>query len=90
MKTRGEAALSTNYSEMSESAGKHRNSFVDDLKDGSKLSCLIHVPGHSSDECKILGDFGYKYFKIRPTKDHRQYPTTKKKFGRHQEKNDIV
>ena len=46
-----------------------------------KLTCLIHVPGNSSDEYKILGDFGNKYDKVGPTKDHGHEPEIKKKFG---------
>ena len=49
---------------MSERAGKHRKSYVYHLQDISKLTCLIHGPGHSSDEFKVLGDFGSKYSKI--------------------------
>ena len=41
---------------MSESGGKHRKRYVDHPKDRSKLNCLIHGPGHSSDECKVVGD----------------------------------
>ena len=43
--------------------------YVDRLKSESK-TCFIHSPGHSSDECKVLGDFGTKYAKIKTTKDH--------------------
>ena len=75
---------------MSEIAGKRRKSYIDHLKDKSKLICLIHGPGNSSDKCKILGEFGTKYDNIRPTKVHRQAPATNNVFGRHQEKNDIV
>ena len=42
--------------------------YVDHLMDVSKQTYLIHGPGHSSDECMVLGDFGSKYSKIRPTK----------------------
>ena len=76
-----EAALSTTYSEISESAGKRRKRYVDNPKDRLKLTCLIHVPGNSSDEYKILGDFGNKYDKVGPTKDHGHEPEIKKKFG---------
>ena len=57
----GEATLSTTYYEMSEIAGKRRKMYLDHLNDRSKLTCLIHDPGHSSDECKVLGRFGNKY-----------------------------
>ena len=72
-KTRGEAASSTTYSEMSESYDQRKKSYVDPPKDKSKLTCLIHGPGHSSDECNVLGDFISKYFRIRPTSDRRHY-----------------
>ena len=87
---RGEDDLSTTYSDMSESTGKCRNRYVDHLKGGSKLACLIHGPGHSSDECKVLGNLGTKYSKIRPTKDRRHEPATTKTCNRQKEKNAIV
>ena len=69
---RGESALSTTYSNMSERSDKFRKRYVDHPKDISKLTCLIHGPGHSSYECKVLGNFGSKYSKRRPTKYHVQ------------------
>ena len=63
---------------MSESSGKLRKSYVYHPKDRSKLTCLIHGPGHSSDECKVLVDFGSKYSKSRPTKECGHDPTTNK------------
>ena len=53
---------------MIESNGKRRKKYVDHPKDRSKLTCLIHDPGHSLDECRFSGYFGYKYSKIRSTK----------------------
>ena len=32
-----------------------------------------------------MSDFGYKYTKIRPTKEYKQEPASKKRFGKHQE-----
>ena len=54
---------------MRDISGKYRNIYVDYPK-GNPKTCLIHVPGNSSDECKVMGDFGYNYVKMRPTKDH--------------------
>ena len=88
--TIGESASSNTYSEMSKSAKKHIKSYVDHLEDRLTLNFLIHVPGHSSDECKVLGGFGSKYSKIRLTKDHGQEPATNKKFNINPEKNAIV
>ena len=42
------------------------------------------------DECKVLGNFDYKYTKVRPTKEHRKEPTTRKCFERQQYNNDIL
>ena len=64
--------------------------YVDKQKDRSKINFLIHVPVHSSDERKVLGDFFNKYYKGRPTKDYRQEPATKKNIGWQQYNNDIV
>ena len=74
---------------MSESAGKRRKRYVDDTKDRYKLTCLIHIPGNSSNECKVLGCFGSKYSKSM-TKDSMQNPTKTNKFNRKQEKHGIV
>ena len=69
---------------MSDSNGKHRKMFVDHPNDRSKHTCLIHSPGHSPDECKVLGDVGSKYSKSKPSKDCGHYPATKNKFNRKQ------
>ena len=53
---------------MSESASKRRKIYVDHPKDISKPKCLMHGPGHSSDKCRVFGDFCSKYDIIRPTK----------------------
>ena len=63
---------------MSDSAGKCRKSYVDHPKDRSKLNFLIHGPGHTSDECYVLGDFGNKYAKCMPTKYRSQEPAINK------------
>ena len=78
-KMRRETALSNTQSEMSESSDKRRKSYVDHPKDRSKKTFLIHDPGHLSYECQFLGDFGYKYFKIRTTKYQGHDPANKKK-----------
>ena len=48
---------------MSESDGKHRKRYVDHPNDISKITRLIHCPGHSLDECKVPGYFGSNYSK---------------------------
>ena len=54
------AVLSITFSEINESAVKHINRYADHPMDRSEITCTIHEPGHSSDECKVLGDFGSK------------------------------
>ena len=80
---------SKTYSETNKSSVKLRKRYVDHLKYRPKLTCLIHGPGHSSYECKFLGDFGYKYSKSRPTKYCRQDPAKMKKCKRQKENNSI-
>ena len=75
---------------MSESAGKRRKRNVDHLKGTPKPTCLIHAPGHSSDEYKVLGDFGSKYDKSWPTKDFGHDPVKINKFNRQKDNNAIV
>ena len=58
---------------MGESAGKHRKRCVDRLSGESK-TCLVHVTGHSDDECKVLGDFGTNYAKGKPNRDCGNHP----------------
>ena len=58
---------------MSESAEKHRKVYVDHPTGELKV-CIIHGLGHSSDECKVLGDFGSKYVKGNTIKDRRNHP----------------
>ena len=79
-KMRGESALSATYSDMIESYVKRRKRYVNNTKDKYKLTFLIHGPGNSSYKCKVLGDFGSKYFKIIPNKYHGREPATKNKF----------
>ena len=75
---------------MSERDGKRRNIYVYHPKDRSKPTCLIHGPIHSSDECKVLGDFGSRYDKNIHTKDCGHNLAHRKKFNRQEEKNAIV
>ena len=64
---------------MNERDDKHRKRYADHLKDRSKLVCPINGARNSSDECKVLGDFGSKYYKSRPTKDRGQETAKMKK-----------
>ena len=89
-KMRVEYASLNTYSKMSEISGNCRKIYVDNPKDRSKPTCLIHDNGHSSDKRKVLGEFGPKYAKIRPTKEHRHDPANKNKFNMHQDNNDIL
>ena len=71
---------------MSKSNCSSRKRYVYHPEHISKHTYLIHVPGYSSDECKVLGEIGSKYPKSRPTKDRENYPATKNKYIRQQEK----
>ena len=61
--------------------GKRRKRYVDHPR-GDFKTCIMHGPGHSSVECKVLGDFGSKYVKIRPTKDRGHDPIPRNEFNR--------
>ena len=74
---------------MSEITGKFRNKYVYYPKGESK-TCLIHGPRHSSDECKGLEDFGYKYVKRIPTKELRHDHVPRNKLNRQKYNNAIV
>ena len=89
-KIRQESVSSTTYSDTSKRSGKCIKMYVYHPKDRLKLKCIIHGPGNALYECKVLGNFGSKYAKDRPTKYHRKENKTKKKFGRHQENTVIV
>ena len=65
----GETASSNNYPKMSDIASKGRKRYVYHMKYRPKATRLIHGSGHSSDERKVLGDFGSKYSKSKPTQD---------------------
>ena len=75
---------------MSQSNEKCRERYVYHPKDRSKRTCLIHGPSNSSDECKVLGDFGSKYAKSRTTKDRGHGRVDKIKSKSQQEINSVV
>ena len=74
---------------MSDSSGNHRKRNVD-YRTGEYKTCLIHAPRHTTDECKVLGDFGSKYFISRPTKDPEHDPVPRNKCNDQQENSAIV
>ena len=51
---------------------------------------LIRVSGYYFDECKVLGDFGDKYYKGNTTKDNGNNPIPRKKINRQKENNAII
>ena len=59
---------------MSGSTDKCRKRYIYNPQGNYKHTCLIHSPVHSSDKFKVLGDFGFKYAKITPTKDFGHHP----------------
>ena len=74
---------------MGERYDRHIKRYVD-RPPGKSKTCLIHVPGNSSDECKFLGDFCAKYAKGNHTKDHGDNPVPRNKFIRQKGNNSIV
>ena len=88
-KNRGEVASSWDCPKQGEISGKRIKGYVDSLTGKSK-PCLIHGPGHFSEECKFLENFGTKYAKSGNTKDDRSSPVPRKKINRQQENNSIV
>ena len=65
---RGEVAFSKTYSKMSKHAGKRKQRYLYHPRDWLKLTHIIHGPRNSSDEWKLLNDFGYKYTKVITSK----------------------
>ena len=72
-----------------ESACKRKKRYVDSLTGKPKI-CLIHSPGHSSEECKVLGDIVTKYAKNRTTKDHGSRHVSRGEIKRQQENSSII
>ena len=61
------------------SPGKRHIQYVNFSKSESK-TYMIHSPGHSSGECKVLGGFGTKYAADHPTKDRGSNTVPRKIF----------
>ena len=61
---------------------KCKQRYVYLLRDQLKLTCLIHGPGNSPDEYKVLNDFGTKYAKVRNFKERSQEPISNKSLER--------
>ena len=57
---------------MDKRAVKCKQRCVDQISYLLQLTCLIHGPGHSSDEYKVLNYFGTKYSKVSPFKESSQ------------------
>ena len=74
---------------MGGSSGKRKKQYVD-CPMGKSKTCLINGPRHSSDKCKVLGDFGAKYAKGNPTKDHGNHPIPREKLTGSWKKNAII
>ena len=51
---------------------------------------MIHGPGHSSDECKVFGEFGTSYAAPQPTNSHGSNPIPRKGFQKNQENLNII
>ena len=70
---------------MGKRSGNRKQGYVNCPHDQSKLTCLIHGPGHSSEQNKLLNYFATKYSKGRHFKKRRQDPTSDKKVWNNQE-----
>ena len=75
---------------MGRCTGKHKQRYVNFPRYQSQLAYQIHVPGHSSDECKIRNIFGTKYAKYRHFKECSKYPTYNKRRRKKQDVSYIV
>ena len=75
---------------MSKPSGKLKQRYLYRPRYKSKPTCTFHGPGNSSDKCKVLNYFGYKYTKIRLTKKRSQDLAFKNFFGKQQDNNDMV
>ena len=73
---RDESASSKTYSNEGKLDGKSKKIYIDCPRDQLKLTCLIHVPGHLSYECKVLNDFGTKHTKGRLFEKRMKEPTS--------------
>ena len=74
---------------MGKCTGKCKQIYVDRSGKISQTTCIINGPGHSSDEYKMLNDFDNIYTKVRPFKERRKEPATKKEYGKKQYVYDI-
>ena len=70
-------------------SAKLRKRYVDS-PNGKSIICLIHGPGNSSEECKVLGDFGTKCAKSRSTKYHGNNYVPRGGINIHKENKTIV
>ena len=89
MNKKGEDALSYTDLTIVEIYGKRIKWYVDHLMDKSKI-CLVHCPGHTYDECKVLGNIGFKYVKGKPSNNFKNHHVTEKTFNRQQKNNTII
>ena len=53
-------------------------------------TCMIHSIGHSSDECKVLGEFRTNYAASQTTKYRGRNPVPRKIFQKKQENHAII
>ena len=78
------------YSNIGKHSGKRKKRYVDRPMGGPRLTCIIYGPGYSSGKCKVLDYFGTKYAKGRNFNERSQDPTSKEKFEKNQEVNDVA
>ena len=87
-KNRVEAAWSQTHFVMVDNAGKCIKWYVDFPSVESK-TCIFPLSQAFFFKCNILGDFGSKYAKGKPTNDRGNHPVPRNKFNKQQENNAI-
>ena len=75
---------------MGKQNNKHKQRCVARPRDILILNCLIHGPGKSSEQCKVLNNFGTSYAASRTFEELIQEPTSDKSTRKNQEINTIV
>ena len=85
----GKTDSSNTHSATDESSGKRIKLYAYCLTRESK-TCLIHSHMHTSNEYKVLGDFGTKYDIVKHTKYHGIHTEPMDVFNRKQETNAVI
>ena len=63
---------------MGKLSGKNKQRYVASIGYRSKSTCVIRIPGHYSEQCEVLNEFGKDHALGRPFKELRQELTAEK------------